>query len=143
MRAAACINPFKEAAPYRGRRQSGGAGSGRPPRKIIKAHGTRSLLFGRDEIDLSLVSQIVDPSQVRTIGAILDRAGRLSGEESGASLRESLEQLLREIEQKGLGILGADDLAHVRIHEVIAAVNRLRSLQVLRPPEDSSGRAEA
>ena len=134
------IDPFKAAAPYRGnkpdrgRGRPGGAGrSPRPPRQVIKAHGTRALTFGTEEIDLSLVPQIVDDSQVRAIGLALAFAKEhtIDGQ---TKLREALESVTTLIADKGLAALDhrtPGDLAEFRLQELAAALNRLRSLRVL------------
>lgn len=126
------INPFKSAAPYRGNRRGGDRGS-RPPRQNIKAHGTRALSFGSEEIDLSLLAQLVDDSQVRAIGRALAYAKEhtLDGR---ASLHEALEQLTTLIAEEGLTALDPrppGDLAEFRLQELAAALNRLRSLRIL------------
>lgn len=127
----ASVDPHKAAAPYRGSRR-GGNRKARPPRELIKAHDTRALTFGREDIDLSLVSQLVDPSQVRAIGRALALARRetLDGR---TPLREALEQVVRRIGEEGLQVLDPrhhGDLAAFRLHELAAALNRLRSLRI-------------
>lgn len=136
----ASINPFKAAAPYRGGR-SGGTSRGnrdggrgpRPPRQNIKAHGTRALSFGSEEIDLSLLPQLVDDSQVRAIGRALAYAKEhtLDGH---TTIQEALGKVCALIESDGLTALDPHppgDLAEFRLHELAAALNRLRSLQIL------------
>lgn len=122
------LNPYKHSAPYRGSRRGGGRES-RPPRKNIKAHDTRSLVFGTEEIDLSLLAQLVDSSQTRTIGAALAYAceNRLFDE---LSVIQALEQVITLVNTQGLSLLDGNDLAAVRIQELVAALNRLRSLQI-------------
>ncbi len=130
------IDPFKSAGPYRGSRRGRGRGgdrSSRPPRQNIKAHGTRALSFGSEEIDLSLLSQLVDDSQVRAIGRALAYAKEhtLDGR---TSLPEALEQVTALIATNGLSALDPrppGDLAEFRLQEIAAALNRLRSLQIL------------
>ena len=126
------INPFKSAPPYRGNR-GGGDRASRPPRQNIKAHGTRALNFGSEEIDLSLLSQLVDDSQVRAIGRALAYAKEhtLDGH---TSLPEALENVTALISANGLTALDPrppGDLAEFRLQEFAATLNRLRSLQIL------------
>jgi len=119
------INPYKAAKPSRGR-----GGSNRPARPMIKAHDTRALTFGEEEIDLSLVPQLLDPSQTRTIGALLAHAkesGLLDGQRSLSSLCHAL---LEDVEQKRLSHLPGHDLAAIRPFELAAAINRLRGLRI-------------
>lgn len=126
------IDPFKAAAPYRGNRRGGNRGS-RTPRQNIKAHGKRALSFGSEEIDLSLLSQLVDDSQVRAIGRALAYAKEhtLDG---NTSLIEALQIVTTLIAENGLTALEScppGDLAEFRLQEFAAALNRLRSLQIL------------
>lgn len=121
------INPYKAAAPYRGGNARGGS-QNRPPRINIKPHGTQSLTFGNDELDLSLIAQIIDPAQVRTIGAALAYAVENNLFESH-SLVDALQTTIQEIDEKGLTILDGYDLAAIRLQELAASLNRLRSLK--------------
>lgn len=128
----ASLNPFKSAAPYRGSQRGGDCGP-RPPRQNIKAHGTRALSFGSDEIDLSLLSQLIDDSQVRAIGRALAYAKEhtLDGQ---TSLHDALETITTLIENEGLTALDPHppgDLAAFRLQELAAALNRLRSLRII------------
>ena len=122
------INPYKHAVPYRGSRH-GGHRQQRPPRKNIKAQNTRSLIFGTQEIDLSLLSQLVNPSQTRTIGAALAYAceNKLFNDQS---IIQALETIVALMEEKGLSALDGNDLAEIRIQELMAALNRLRTLKI-------------
>ena len=94
----------------------------------IQARGIDTLVIGRSDIDLRAVEQIEDPSQLRAIGWIL---GRLS--EQNAPECEPLAAILKMLDrlQKGewewLTGRPDGDLAAPRAHEVMAALNRLRS----------------
>ncbi|MCH6255637.1 ABC-ATPase domain-containing protein [Puniceicoccaceae bacterium K14] len=118
------INPYKAAAPYRGRRPGS---NDRPPRLNIKAQGTQSLTFGSNEIDLSLLSQIIDPAQTRTIGAALAYAVEENLFET-QSLVEALKTVIQTINENGITILNGYDLATIRLQELTATLNRLRAL---------------
>ena len=122
------INPYKHAAPYRGSRH-GDNRQQRAPRKNIKAQNTRSLLFGTEEIDLSLIAQLVDPSQTRAIGAALAYAceNQLFTDQS---IVRALQSVVTLVNEKGLSVLDGNDLAEIRIQELMAALNRLRTLQI-------------
>ncbi|MEM9080863.1 MAG: ABC-ATPase domain-containing protein [Verrucomicrobiota bacterium] len=138
------ISPFKDAPAYRGSKPRGGdrgyrgrAGrdasprrpqESRPPRKNIKAHDTRSLTFGTAEIDLSLVSQILDPSQVRTLGAALAYAKEHNL--LNQPIPDLAQELCHIISEKGLSHLGTNDLAQIRPHDLCATLNRLRTLKL-------------
>jgi len=98
----------------------------------IDAKGLKSILFGRLSIDLSAVEQIVDISQTRAIGDIIHYYSlHHAGKEY--PLREGLERVMKEINEKGMDILSPykeGDYAACRIYEVASAVNRMRSLKV-------------
>jgi predicted ABC-class ATPase len=105
----------------------------------IDARGRDTLLFGREEIDLRGVEQLVDASQTRAIGyAMLRIAGMLRDGDDDATLGELLARLDGELESEGLDRLdphhrpGAHpgELARPRGFEIAAAINRLRSLRV-------------
>jgi predicted ABC-class ATPase len=103
----------------------------------IDARGRDTLLFGREEIDLRGVAQIVDASQTRAIGyAILRTARKL--QQRDANLRELLATLDAELASEGLDGLDPrhppgthpGELARPRALEIAAAINRLRTFRV-------------
>ncbi|MBM3321418.1 MAG: ABC-ATPase domain-containing protein [Candidatus Eisenbacteria bacterium] len=101
----------------------------------IRVRGRRAVQFGKETLDLSAVSQIVDASQTRAIAeAILYARGKwMNGRRS---LKEILDALEAELAESGLDALSArraGDLAAFRPLELAAALNRLRSLRVKRP----------
>jgi len=110
----------------------------RPGRWKIQARGRDTLVFGRADVDLRAVEQLQDPSQLRAIGWIL---GRLS------TTRDSLMQPLAQIVQMLDRLRDGDwdwlsgrpdgDLAMPRIHEVMAAVNRLRGARFTPPSAEN------
>ena len=121
----ASIRPEKEGGRGRG---------GRPPKRIVRGHDTRGLTLGGEEIDLSLVAQLVDPAQVRAIGGALVAArdrGILDGRRTLAEAAQALEEWL---EEEGLSVLPGEDLAGFRPLEWVAALNRLRGLQLRAGP---------
>jgi predicted ABC-class ATPase len=98
----------------------------------LRVHGTRTLVFGTDEIDLGGVEQLVDVCQTRAIAEALDHL-RLEHLDQGLSLAEVLDRIDAALQAEGLdGIQGrpAGDLARFRRFELAAALNRLRPLQV-------------
>jgi len=132
----ASVRPYRDAAPYRGRRRDGGGGDGdrdrgREARPNVRAHDTRSLSFGRDEIDLSLVSQILDASQVRMLGEALVYALERGILDGRRAMVEVAEALVAVMDREGLSAIGTRDLAEVRAQDVAAALNRLRSLRMV------------
>jgi predicted ABC-class ATPase len=97
-----------------------------------RGHATRAIDFGADEIDVSLVGQLVEGAQCHFLGDVLlaCAAGLIDG-------RVSLAQLLARIESRieagGIGALaspGFGDRALVRRFEVAAVLNRLRGLRL-------------
>jgi predicted ABC-class ATPase len=107
------------------------AGSVDPERKRgrvkIQARGTQTLILGRSDIDLRAVDQLSHPSQVRTIGWMLARLA----ERGDSEPRIVIEDMLGRIRSGEWGWLTGrtdGDLALPRVHEVMAALNRLRGV---------------
>jgi predicted ABC-class ATPase len=98
----------------------------------IRARGEDAISFGHEEIDLSAVEQIVEQSQVRACGWMIHRAAeRLF--DGKRTLPEILDLIEQELDDKGLEAMLpnlAPDFARPRRHELAAALNRLRTLQV-------------
>ena len=116
------ISPFK---------RKRGFDDHRAPRRNIKAVDGPKLLFGMEEIDLSLVSQVVDDSQARAIGAALAYASE-HGFFDNLSIVSALKKVATLAETDGLSFLYGYDLAEFRLQELAAALNRLRSLRTRR-----------
>ena len=143
-RAVAAAQPLGEAAPRapgawpRGAPrvplpESLDARRGRRPERV-RAVKTRAIEFGQEEIDVSLLYQLVDAAQCRMIGDLLLRLAR--GLCDGRrNLPELLDALDAELQARGLDSLaqaGFGDRARPRRFEIAAALNRLRSLRVAR-----------
>lgn len=97
----------------------------------ISSRGLHSIVFGTHNIDLGAVEQLVDISQTRTIGDAIYYATRFM--DGTRTLREIIDLLIKEIDDKGLDILSpglSGDYARFRALEFAAAVNRLRTLRV-------------
>jgi predicted ABC-class ATPase len=97
-----------------------------------KVRDIDTLLFGTDNIDLFGVEQIAEVGQLRAIAAAMVYAQQqyLDGQHT---LAEILDRTMADIEAKGLDILTpfpSGDLVMCRRFELVAAINRLRSLQV-------------
>lgn len=101
----------------------------RGKRKVsIDPRGVHTLLYGEHEIDLSNVEQLIDIGQTRAIGLIMHLYATKYADKSD-SLSEGLRLTLKEVEEKGLDILSpwkTGELALPRLHEVAAAINRIR-----------------
>jgi predicted ABC-class ATPase len=108
---------------YRGRKEK------------VDAKGLSKIIFGTSEIDLSLVEQLVDPSQTRAIANMMKYISDKIAD-GRTTLKEIIDRLYQEIEEKGLEVVSPyfgkhpGDLALPRKLELAAAINRLRTLQV-------------
>jgi len=97
----------------------------------ITAKGLSRIVFGRHEIDLSSIEQLVDPCQTNAIGDAILKAIHYMDEEK--TIREVVDTVLNEVEGRGLDVLSpvpSGDYAFFRRHELAAAINRLRTLRV-------------
>jgi len=106
-----------------------------PEKGKVKSKGLKSLMFGRETVDLSQVEQLVDESQTRTIAEIF-RLLKEKGDSGDKPLSELVDEILEMIDSKGLDGVSAfygkhpGNLAQVRKQEICAAINRYRKLQV-------------
>ena len=105
------------------------SGTGKP----AKARSRTRIQYGRDDIDLAAVPQLVDAAQTQAIAHALDRIGDLLDDRAG--MPERIDELLHRIDEKGLDWLSPHrghpgHLARPRRHEILAAVNRHRGLRV-------------
>ena len=121
------FGPFRHRAPIP---ESLDPSKGKRDKKLT-SHGVRELEFGSNSIDLSLVEQLLDQSQTRTIGEVLLRIRTL------ADGRRTVQEILEEIYSKRgedffheLSPRVPGDLAYVRGIEVACALNRHRSLKM-------------
>lgn len=97
----------------------------------IKAKGEDTILFGREEIDLSAVEQIVDTAQTRALADAIYYATRYM--DGKRTLREVVDMVLRDVDERGLDVIGpfvSDSYAAFRGVDLAAAINRLRTLRV-------------
>jgi predicted ABC-class ATPase len=111
----------------------------REGREKIQAFATRALRYGRQEIDLSRVEQLVDSAQVRCIGYLIRHYGERFAAEQ-LDLVAGLGKALDDVASQGLDritpfVMG--NLAVPRLQELVAAVNRMRGLELI---ESESGR---
>jgi hypothetical protein len=108
----------------------------------VDARGLEHLMFGTDDVDLRCLDQLADTSQTRAIGQALRTIGEDLGD-SQTPLVETLDRVEALIDEKGLEALNPFEkqpsrdggphpgrFARPRRHEIAAALNRLRSLQV-------------
>jgi predicted ABC-class ATPase len=100
----------------------------------IRARGEEAISFGCEQIDLSAVEQIVEQSQVRACGWIIHQAAQRLFD-GKRTLPQLLDLIEKELDEKGLEAMLpnlAPDFARPRRHELAAALNRLRTLEVLQ-----------
>ena len=96
----------------------------------VSAREVDLLTFGKEDLDLSSLEQLVDISQTRTVADAMVLAWQMmDGETSMAQLSSNI---MDRIEEKSLDCLGDvnGERAAFRRHELIGAINRLRTLTV-------------
>ncbi len=97
----------------------------------INVRGPQIIDFGTERIDLTAVEQLIHTGQARAISeAMVSAKRKMDGK---LTLRELLDQVMAEIDERGLDAVGAKkagDLVRFRRLELAAALNRLRSFQV-------------
>ena len=115
---------------------------GRRPERV-RAVRTRAIEFGQEEIDVSLLYQLVDAAQCRMIGDLLLclTRGLCDGRRDLPRVLAALEADLQERGLDALAAPGFGDRARPRRFEVAAALNRLRSLRMA--PAAGAGREHA
>ena len=106
---------------------------GRRPERV-RAVKTRAIEFGHEEIDVSLLYQLVDAAQCRMIGDLLLRLtrGLCDGRRDLPRILAALDADLQAHGLDSLAQASFGDRARPRRFEVAAALNRLRSLRVAR-----------
>ncbi len=124
--------PWLESHPRRPAPRSLDPSRGRKQERV-RSVKTRAIEFGSEEIDVSLLSQLVDAAQCRMIGDVLLQCSRglCDGKRS---IPELLDRIEAEIEKDGLDALTDRDFgdrARARRFEIVAALNRLRSLRLV------------
>ncbi|MBZ5640415.1 MAG: ABC-ATPase domain-containing protein [Acidobacteriia bacterium] len=99
----------------------------------VGLRGPRGVRIGEETLDLSAVEPIEETGQVKALALLLrEAAGRMEvGKEMGALVRE-IEAWLDEAGLDALDPPAAYDLARPRRFDLAAAINRWRSLTVLR-----------
>lgn len=129
-RAVEASGDFKQPPPRRPRRTSIDPSKGRRS-TFVKVPDDRTLLFGKDTVDLAAVEQLSLRSQLRSVGLALALLRSAPGG------RERVTDLLRWVEERieddGLDALSPrrlGTLTSFRRFELAAALNRLRSLDV-------------
>jgi hypothetical protein len=108
----------------------------------VRAMKTRAIEFGQEEIDVSLLYQLVDAAQCRMIGDLLLRLARglCDGRRDLPRILAALDAGLEAHGLDSLAQAGFGDRARPRRFEVAAALNRLRSLRVAHTGEEAPPR---
>ncbi|MCL2929398.1 MAG: ABC-ATPase domain-containing protein [Trichodesmium sp. St16_bin4-tuft] len=98
----------------------------------LKVRDVDEVVFGSEDVDLSAVEQLVSKDQLRAIGAAMVYAKK-QYMDSNRTLLEIIDAVMADIESKSLDVLvpfPQGDLALFRRFELVAAINRLRTLVV-------------
>ncbi|MDH5327076.1 MAG: ABC-ATPase domain-containing protein [Gammaproteobacteria bacterium] len=93
----------------------------------IDARGLSNINYGEHNIDLSLVEQLIDQGQTRCIGLLIHYYARHYAQTG--DLIQGLQQCMEDVQSKGLDTVSpykVGNLALPRLHEVAAAINRIR-----------------
>nr|WP_205739214.1 ABC-ATPase domain-containing protein [Halocella sp. SP3-1] len=101
----------------------------------VKTYGMDTIQFGRENIDLSYLEQLVNQEQSKTIADILTYAITNDIIDGQRTIREILDRIYEHLQQKGLKIISpfnspAGAYVLPRPYEVGGALNRLRSLKI-------------
>lgn len=102
------------------------------PNIRLKVRDVDQISFGNEAIDLSAVEQIVETGQLKAIAKALVYSKRYM--DNSTTLSEILDRLIVDINTQGLDILTTfpqGDLVMFRRFELVAALNRLRTLLLL------------
>ncbi len=101
-------------------------------RDKIQTFETRALRYGRQEVDLSRVEQLVDSAQLRAIAYLIRHyAERYAPQQM--DLEEGLRKALTDVAADELDLITPyiiGTLAMPRLLELVAVVNRMRGLEL-------------
>jgi len=97
----------------------------------IRPRGLDAILYGKQEIDLRRVEQLVEEAQVRSVGDLVYHAGKrvFDGQTTMARGLHFINEKLSRGELKRMVTVLKGDYARPRKYEVGAAINRLRSFR--------------
>ena len=102
-------------------------------KKGIYAKEVYRLTFGKNEVDLTDLEQLIELSQTKAIGFALEYARKYMDKKS--TLKEIVDLILNDIEEKGLDVLSdqiSGNFASFRSFELAFALNRLREFDVIQ-----------
>ncbi len=109
---------------------------GLPTRLKVQVFGCEQLRLGDWRIDLGRVEQLVEPGQLRAIGWLIAQLADVDSQAPNTTLLEALRRALHQVESQGLDRLSPfypephGGLSLPRLHELFAALNRLRELPI-------------
>ena len=126
------------------------AGRGRQgtSKSRVRARDTRAIVLGDQEIDISMLSQLVDASQTRLLAdaRVHVHAELADGARTLREITDAIREIIQDEGVCGLAERRFGNRALVRALDVAAAINRLRSLSVagMPPPNklDDLGRGQ-
>ena len=103
----------------------------RGKRETARGRGLYAIELGRERVDLSYLGQLVEAGQTESIARII---GAFAAGGEGREVGEIAASALLAIEEGGLDSLGGfrghpGELSLPRAQEVVAAINRIRSLR--------------
>lgn len=98
----------------------------------IKTLKTDRIIINREEIDVRDVEQFIDESQLATIGKILRY---ISDKKLPVSYDGLINDLRKKLEESGFDFLDkrSSAMTKPRLYEVLAVLNRLRTLKLFKP----------
>lgn len=108
-------------------------------KKSIYASEVHRLTFGKNNIDLTDLEQLIELSQTKAIGYALDYARKYMDKKS--SLKEIIVHVMNDIEENGLDILSnkiSGNFAWFRGLELALTFNRLRGFNVMQRSYDGT-----
>ncbi len=95
----------------------------------VRARGLRELVYGEEVVDVSGLEQLVDDSQVRAVGALIQHIWRRG--RGWVSLRDAVTEAVAFAREEGLSALDpSPEMAMPRPFEVAASLNRLRGVRI-------------
>jgi predicted ABC-class ATPase len=128
----------KDVHPPKGRRaRASSIDLRRGRRETARGRGLRTIELGRERVDLSYLEQLAEAGQTEAVARVI---GEFAAAGESRRVKEVVEEALDSIVANGLDSLGSfrghpGELSLPRVHEVAAAINRIRSLEA-RPEAD-------
>lgn len=101
----------------------------------IKIRNRECISYGKSDIHLDYVEQLIDGNQTNCIGAMLEYIVSEMLTKGTMTINEIIDKIYTKIEKEGLGAISSytrhsGNLVLPRKHELCAAINRFRELKV-------------